>query len=373
MFKFISKIQVFSLLFIAIILLFTSCDKGTSVVGKFPDAGNGNATLERIGLDNSTVPLGDAAMSNGNFKFVLKEEPKPGLYRIKIDQNNLIFLMDGTEKRVVIEGDVASMKTAGYKMTGSAPSEEMLAAFTKFTSGGGQPSIEEVKNTIINAKSPLTSALLAIQLIGFRPEYLDLHQTVFTNLKTKYPESELTKSYEAFIVQTEQAMKQQKAEEVIQVGMDAPDINLPSPKGKTYKLSDLKGKVVLIDFWASWCGPCRRSNPHVVEIYHKYKSKGFTVYSVSLDGVDSRTKSQIGDATQIKAFEDQAKQAWLGAIEKDKLVWDTHVSDLKKWECEPAGAYGVRSIPKTFLLDKNGKIAAINPQDNLEEEVKRLL
>ncbi|MBK8295838.1 MAG: TlpA family protein disulfide reductase [Saprospiraceae bacterium] len=168
-------------------------------------------------------------------------------------------------------------------------------------------------------------------------------------------------------------MASQEATESIKVGMPAPDINLPSPKGKSYKLSDLKGKVVLLDFWASWCGPCRRANPHVVEIYNKYKSKGFTVFSVSLDGVDSRTKQQLGSEAQVKEFSNRAKEAWVAAIEKDNLTWDTHVSDLKKWESDPAKIYGVQSIPKTFLIGKDGKIVAVNPRDNLEEEILKVL
>ena len=107
--------------------------------------------------------------------------------------------------------------------------------------------------------------------------------------------------------------------------------------------------------------------------YNQYKSKGFTVYSVSLDGVDSRTKAQLSGESQIKEYTDNAKTAWMGAIEKDGLIWDTHVSDLKKWESAPAGVYGVRAIPKTFLVGRDGKIAAVDPRDNLEEEVKKAL
>ena len=81
----------------------------------------------------------------------------------------------------------------------------------------------------------------------------------------------------------------------------------------------------------------------------------------------------MGDEAQIQEFTKRAKDAWVGAIEKDGLSWDTHVSDLKKWECAPAGSYGVRAIPKTFLVDRDGKIAAIDPRDNLEEEIKKLL
>lgn len=161
--------------------------------------------------------------------------------------------------------------------------------------------------------------------------------------------------------------------EGINLGNKAPEIMMASPKGNVITLSSLKGKLVLIDFWASWCGPCRRANPHVVEIYNKYKSKGFTVFSVSLDGVDSRTKQQLGSEAQVKEFSNRAKEAWVAAIEKDNLAWDTHVSDLKKWESDPAKVYGVQSIPKTFLIGKDGKIVAVNPRDNLEEEVLKVL
>lgn len=123
------------------------------------------------------------------------------------------------------------------------------------------------------------------------------------------------------------------------VGDVAPDIQLPNPEGKIIKLSSLKGKVVLLDFWASWCGPCRMENPNVVKAYQKYKDKGFTVFSVSLDN-------------------DKAK--WLKAIEADKLEWSNHVSDLKGWQSTVARLYGVSGIPSTFLLDKEGNIVAKN-------------
>ncbi len=122
------------------------------------------------------------------------------------------------------------------------------------------------------------------------------------------------------------------------VGAVAPEISQQTPDGKTAKLSDLRGKVVLIDFWASWCGPCRRENPKVVALYDKYKDQGFEVFGVSLDG---------------------DKKRWLAAIEKDNLTW-THVSDLKKWKSGAAADYGVRSIPTTILIDQEGRILAKN-------------
>lgn len=120
-------------------------------------------------------------------------------------------------------------------------------------------------------------------------------------------------------------------------GSVAPELEFSDPDGKVRKLSDLRGKVVLIDFWASWCGPCRKENPHVRAMYEKYHDRGFEVFSVSLDN---------------------NKDRWKDAIAKDGLVWPNHVSDLKGWGSAAAKLYGVSSIPSTFLVDKDGRIIA---------------
>ncbi|MBK7231332.1 MAG: TlpA family protein disulfide reductase [Saprospiraceae bacterium] len=363
--------SVFGCMVIFLALFFSSCQQGSRISGNFTDAGDMNTSLERIGLDNTSVSVDNQKMSSGKFEFIAKEGFKAGLYRIRMGQQQVIFVLDGTEKDVKLSGTLAGLNQGSFEVSGSETASEVVDALKDLTKT--QISIDAAQTKINAAKNPLSAGLLAVQLLGFRPEFVETHKTVAKTLKEKYADSEFTKSYESLIVQVEQQAMAEKATGSIQVGMPAPDIDLPSPKGKNFKLSDLKGKVVLIDFWASWCGPCRRANPHVVDIYKKYKSKGFTVYSVSLDGVDSRTKAQLGDDGQIKEFTNRAKDAWVGAIEKDGLEWDTHVSDLKKWECAPAQTYGVRSIPKTFLLDKDGNIAVIDPRDNLEAEVKKLL
>ncbi len=358
------------LLFILLISLF-SCSQGKQITGDFNNAPDLAISLDRIGLDNSGTPIDKSEMKGGKFKFNLKESPKPGLYRISMGQQNLIFVLDGTENSIEFNGNFNELGNGKVNVKGSSASDEVFSAIAELSAS--QPNAESVKNKISSIKNPLAAGLIAIQFLGFRPEYVATHKGLLKNLQSKYPDSEFTKTYDNFVKQTEQMLASQEATESIKVGMPAPEINLPSPKGKNYKLSDLKGKVVLLDFWASWCGPCRRANPHVVEIYNKYKSKGFTVFSVSLDGVDSRTKQQLGSEAQIKEFSNRAKDAWIAAIEKDNLVWDTHVSDLKKWESDPARVYGVQSIPKTFLIDKDGKIAAVNPRDNLEAEVLKAL
>jgi len=138
----------------------------------------------------------------------------------------------------------------------------------------------------------------------------------------------------------------------LSVGEEAPDFTLSDPDGKPTTLSSLRGKFVLIDFWASWCGPCRQENPNVVRMYDKYKDKGFSIYGVSLDK----------DMTP-----------WKAAIKKDNLTW-LHGSDLKYWNSVVAQTYGVKAIPATFLLDKDGKIIAKNLRGPaLEAKIAELL
>lgn len=166
---------------------------------------------------------------------------------------------------------------------------------------------------------------------------------IMRSLNENYPKNPLVQQY----------YTKWKAETgPLAIGAVAPDLEYANPDGKMMKLSDLRGKVVLIDFWASWCRPCRNENPHVVKMYHKYHDKGFDVYSVSLD---------------------RDKNSWVKAIESDKLVWENHVSDLKYWSSDGAKKYQVSSIPSTFLLDREGRIIGKNLRgDALTQKLKEI-
>ena len=145
----------------------------------------------------------------------------------------------------------------------------------------------------------------------------------------------------------------------LNIGNTAPELNYNDPNGKSITLSSLKGQVVLIDFWASWCGPCRRENPNVVRVYEQFKDKkfqngkGFNIYGVSLDN---------------------NKVRWEKAIVSDRLNWESHVSDLKGWSSAAAKTYKVGSIPSNFLIDGDGVIIAKNLRGPaLENALQRIV
>ena len=180
-----------------------------------------------------------------------------------------------------------------------------------------------IKETIGNYSDCLMSAFLVTYFDNDFATYCDLYEQVLGKLGTQYADNQFVANIAHMVASS------------LKEGSLAPEIEMKDKDGNIRKLSDLRGKVVLIDFWASWCAPCRAELPNVVRLYNKYKDKGFDIYSVSLD---------------------KDRNAWLQAIQNTGQVWPNHVSDLQGWTSSGGRAYGVSSIPHTVLIDAKGRI-----------------
>jgi len=204
---------------------------------------------------------------------------------------------------------------------------------------------EKQSNAIVNYLLANKNDLAVLMFVDIFPKdkHEVLHKEVLKALYEKYPDQPLV---------ADRYKKESSPVVSTSVGALAPDLAYENPEGKIMKLSDLRGKVVLLDFWAAWCRPCRMENPNVVKMYNKYHEKGFDVYSVSLD---------------------RDKASWVKAIEADGLIWPNHVSDLQQWQSQAAKTYGISAIPTTFLLGKDGRIIAKNLRGAaLENALKEL-
>jgi peroxiredoxin len=335
-----------------------SVTTGASLTGIVTGANNMQVLMEQFHFDGAGRAIGKAT-ADASGKFVITDPVafEKGIYKIAIGAKQMFFILDGTEKAVKFTADLNTLQTMDIQIEGSESMTCYANQIKQLATHQGQFTPEMAKQKVESSCNALMGAFMTTQFYGqnaanFLPEF----KLAKEKLDLFMPSSKYATDFGGIIQKIETATTQSQAGAAgaIKVGQMAPEINLSDPSGKKRPLSALKGNIVLLDFWASWCGPCRRENPNVVKVYNKYKSKGFTIYSVSLD-------------------RENGKDAWVEAIKQDGLIWENHVSDLKWWSSEAAALYGIKSIPQTFLLDKEGKVAAINPRANLEEAVKKAL
>ncbi len=351
--------------------------KPVTITGKVKTIGAG----ERIYLETNGQPgrrLDSADVKKDN-TFTLKTQVPEGggvfLLNIANAQRMALLLEGGETLNVVADGFATDMKT-GKKgtavVTGSKNMDDYQRLmtlkndmdarvadwnkqYTEATQKKDQKKMEAVQRdyeaaeksmvgkvkTMLPAMGTSLAALFATNFLNVENDFPTL-DSLARRFEKENPNSLQAKSFIGNIARIRGVM----------VGSSAPEIALSDTTGKPIALSSLRGKYVLIDFWASWCGPCRNENPNVVRMYNKFKDKGFAIYSVSLD---------------------QSKANWVKAINNDHLAW-THVSDLKYWQSAAAQQYGVQAIPQTFLIDREGKIIAKNLRgDALEQKLEEVL
>ncbi|MEM7161428.1 MAG: TlpA disulfide reductase family protein [Bacteroidota bacterium] len=339
----------------------------TGIAGKLENAtGNETITFQ----NNGKLGKVDSATVNTDGSFLIKVKNMPlDFYKLTVNESSVLLIMDSTQK-VLVQGDANDFRST-YSVQGSPDSEllveqvrkddefrkerkELEKAFKSLGMNATQEQkekyiadqnalMEPYYNYLINFidEHPKSPACITVSNNLHPIQELERYKKIRENLKDVIPMSNSYLSLKKKIADSERQAKELKAQEQSAkaggLGNEAPEIDLPNPEGVNVPLSSFRGKYVLVDFWASWCGPCRRENPNVVKLYEKYKDDGFEVYGVSLDS---------------------NKDRWIKAIAQDRLSW-THVSDLAKWNSIAARAYGVRSIPHTVLLDKEGNIMSI--------------
>lgn len=352
-----------------------------TISGKITGAGGFRLYVEAPS-DRGMIPVSDTLInSDGSFR-LNGNVPGLGFFLLRLGENqeNIIQVTIEPNNKIGLNTTLEDFK---YKPNMSGPSwtkalnkhQEILRVFEneqrELMANEASASKEEVNAAFIASKSKVEEFARASMINDPSNAYnivlsmallptTSFDQWDATNLKvleavaqgfeSKYNGQPAAKTIRSQVDRIQSAYNQYAT--TTNGTISAPEIALKTPNGTELKLSDLRGKVVLIDFWASWCGPCRQENPNVVRLFKKYKNKGFTVFSVSLD---------------------EDIEAWKSAIAKDGLIWPNHVSDLKGWKTPLVTSYGFEAIPFTVLINQDGKVIGTNLRGtDLEQKLEEL-
>ena len=326
--------------------------KVTGTVEGMPDGKAIIATVNGSSLDT----LAKADVKNGSFEFTGNVSEPTGAYIMVIGQRGAIpFMLENAN--ITVNAGQAGLTVTGsegqkiydqFMAINTTTQQEAMKLQQEYQAANGdQAKMQAVQEAY--AKLMTDAQAKETELIKANP---DSYVSTFV-IVSSMGQMEYEQLKERYNLMGEKAIAAQIAKlESTAIGQIAPNFSFTSPEGESISLYDIKGKVKLIDFWASWCGPCRGENPHVVEIYKEYHPKGLEIFGVSLDN---------------------NKEAWVKAIADDGLVWK-HGSDLKGWQSAPAQLYSVSGIPHTVLLDENNKIIAKNLRgDELKQKIAELL
>ena len=379
---------------------FTSCESnsGTSIEGTLPGTETNEVILYNIS-PTGVEPFDTIAVVDSKFKTDLTMDTANFLL-VQFSQRFRVPVFVQPGEQVSIE--VENIEKMTYHVSGSPESERIVEInnilleaneAVQALNDEGQKAMEDsaqfelikpkldssFKFIIADTKekyitmidenpASLANIFIFSQTIGNMPlvtpqDDFEYFEKVGEGISEKYPNSAHTKNYMERIAELRTSIAAQAEMEAVKQkltpGKEVPEIALQNPNGEVMKLSDLRGKVVLVDFWAAWCRPCRAENPNLVRMYNEYKNKGFEVYSVSLDGLPNQQ---------------DPKADWTQAISSDQLTWSNHVSDLQGWKTSVIKDFGFQGIPYTVLVDREGKIIATELRGPaLEAKLKEVL
>ncbi|MDI9319273.1 MAG: TlpA disulfide reductase family protein [Phycisphaerales bacterium] len=373
------NIKFLLLPFTVLLTVFTSCtnSKHKFVISvEMANMPEQKVLLEEMGINETKILDSIRTDSKGHFELSSSGNNESSLYRLHFSDNKFIILsLSGESVRIISDWN----NLEAYTVKGSPASESLRNFFAdvrKYINDiqtltivmdsmrirGNDSMIELANKDMSDLNLQLTqyiehyadtskylpNALFAVQILNPTVEkpFLDAFSTT---IPSRFPKAQLGKDWlEHYKKGTAPTEDNKNSLE----GDIAPEISLSTPEGATVKLSSFKGKYVLVDFWASWCTPCRKENPNVVAAYRMFKDKNFTILGVSLDNNKSK---------------------WQAAIAQDHLDW-THISDLKGWESIAARDYNISSIPANFLVDPNGKVIAYDLRGpDLENKLQEVL